>query len=404
MVFLLGGLALGGLALGGGGTFWAIVPPNTVRHDKQERFTRGSPAPVVGATVERGDMPMTVEALGTVTPLATVTIRTQISGQLMRVAFEEGQNVDQGNLLAEIDPRPYEVALGQWQGQLLRDEALLDNARIDLARYERLAKQHAIAQQQAGNQRYLVAQYEGALKSDKAQVETAKLNLLYCRITAPVTGRIGLRRVDQGNYIQPTDVNGIAVITQMNPISVIFMLPEDDLPALVKRLHEGHKVKVSAFDSGNAIRLAAGGLEALDNEIDIATGTVKVRAVFGNGGQTLFPNQFVNIHVALNTLRDVAIVPASAIRRSGRDTFVYVVKPDDSVAVRPVQLGPTKAGRTVIERGLAIGDTVVTEGADELHDGAKVTVLKSTAGLLTSSAIYRGVWPDRACSSGYERC
>jgi membrane fusion protein, multidrug efflux system len=281
----------------------------------------------------------------------------------VRLAFEEGQNVEQGSLLAQIDPRPYEAALGQWQAQRVRDQALLDSARIHLVRYEKLAKQHAIAQQQADGQFYLVAQYEGTVKVDEAQVENAKLNFLYCRITAPVTGRIGLRQVDQGNYVQPTDANGIAIITQIKPISVIFVLPEDDLPALVKRLHEGQKAKVSAFDSSNATRLATGSLDAVDNEIDIATGTVKLRAVFRNDSETLFPNQFVTIHVALETLRDVAIVPASAVRRSGRDTFVYVIKPDASVAVRSVKLGPTATGSTAVEKGLAIGETVVTEGA-----------------------------------------
>jgi len=355
------------------GLAWIIFHPHPAPPTRS-RFTGGGPMPVVTAKAEKGDMPVTLNELGTVTPLATVTVRTQINGQLMKLGFKEGQEVNKGDFLAEIDPRPYQAVLDQLQGQLAKDQALLKNAQIDLARFQKLVEQNSIAVQQRDTQEYLVRQYEGTVKADQAQIDNAKLNLAYCHIVAPVSGRVGLRQVDEGNYVQVSDPNGIVVITQLKPISVIFTVPEDNLPAILKRVASGAKLQVTAYDRSQTTKLATGVLSTLDNQIDTSTGTVKLRAQFDNADEILFPNQFVNVQLLVDTLHDTVIVPVAAIQRGAPGTFVYVVKPDDTVTVAPVKLGPGAAEHVAILSGLAPDTPIVVDGTDKLKEGAKVEI------------------------------
>jgi len=338
------------------------------------RAPSGNPPQVGVVPVARGDMPVALNQLGTVTPLTTVTVKTQLSGYLMQVAFREGQMANEGDFLAQIDPRPYEVALEQARAQLAKDQALLRNAVLDLQRYNTLVAENSIARQTRDTQEALVGQYQATVKADQAQVDAQKLNLTYCRIISPVTGRVGLRQVDPGNYVQVSDQNGIVVITQVNPISVIFTTPEDNLPQVMRRLRGGATLDVIAYDRTGANELARGTLDTVDNQIDTTTGTVKLRAIFDNKEETLFPNQFVNIKLIVNTIREADILPNSAIQRGAPGTFVYVVKPDRTVAVQKVTLGPTDGQRVAIMSGLQPGDSVVVDGTDRLRDGAKVTV------------------------------
>ena len=332
----------------------------------------GGAMPVVTAPALTGDIDITLNALGTVTSLATVTIRSQISGQLVRVAYQEGQMINKGDLVAEIDSRPYELALAQAQGALERDQALLQTAELDLKRYQELAKTNAIPRQQLDTQVSLVAQDKGLVIADQAQINTQKLNIAYCHIIAPITGRAGLRLVDPGNYVTANDASGIVVLTQLQPISVIFTVAEDNLPQIVKRLRAGATLPATAFDRSGAVKLATGVLKTLDNQIDTTTGTLKLRAEFGNEDDSLFPNQFVNIQLLVDTLHDATVVPSSAIQRGAPGTFVYLVNADNTVTVKPVTLGPASAEQIAIQSGLAPGDGVVIDGADKLRNGARV--------------------------------
>lgn len=341
-------------------------------HGKGGRFALNGPMPVAVITASKGEIPITVNALGTVTPLAMVTVRTQIAGQLTQVAFTEGQMVSQGDFLAQVDPRPYLLALNQAQGQLQRDQALLAGAEHDLARFKKLVSEDSIARQQYDNQVTLVQQDQGLVQLDKAQVDNANLNLAYCHIVAPVSGRVGLRQVDTGNYVQTGDAGGIVVITQLQPISVIFSVPEDNLPAVMKRLATGAILPVTAFDRSQTTTLATGTLTTVDNVIDTTTGTVKMRAQFDNKDGVLFTNQFVNAQLLIDTLKDVIVLPSSAIERGAPGTFVYIVKPDSKAAMTPVKLGPSAGENVAVLSGLTAGDTVVSDGADKLKDGAEV--------------------------------
>ena len=353
-----------------GGAVWYLPRPET--QPRNGRPASGAAIPVGVASVEKGDMPVTLSQLGTVIPLAMVTVKTQISGYLMQVAFHEGQMVNKGDFLAQIDPRPYQVALEQAEAQLAKDQALLKNARLDLQRYDTLVAQNSIAKQTRDTQVPLVAQYEATVKADQALIDAQKLNLTYCRIVSPVTARVGLRQVDSGNYVQMSDTNGIVVVTLLQPISVIFTLPEDNLPQVMKRVRTGAILSVTANDRIGATELAQGKLDTVDNQIDTTTGTVKLRAIFDNNEQNLFPNQFVNVKLLVNTLHDVDIVANSAIQRGAPGTFVYVIKPDHTVSVQKVKLGPTDDQWIAILSGLQPGENVVVDGSDRLRDGAKV--------------------------------
>ncbi len=334
------------------------------------------------ATVGTGDIQIRIPALGTITPLATVTVRTQISGQLQKIVFKEGQLVKQGEFLAQIDPRPYEATLAQAQGNLRKDQSLLADAKLDLKRFEELIKEDSVAQQQLDTQRALVEQYEGTIEADQAQIKTAQINLAYCHITSPVTGRIGLRQVDEGNYVTPGDANGIAVVTQLQPITAIFAIPEDNVGAIMQRLHDGAQLQVEAYDRSNANKLAVGKLLTVDNQIDVTTGTVKLRAQFDNTDGKLFPNQFVNIQLLQDTLHDQTIMPTAAVHRGApngvNSTFVYRIKDDSTAAVVPVQLGVADGETVGVVSGLSVGDVVVTEGGDRLRDGAEVELPANT--------------------------
>jgi len=345
---------------------------------KSGRAGAGPPQPVGTATAATGDVRVIVAALGTVTPLATVTVKTQLAGQLQSLGFTEGQMVHKGDFLAQIDPRPYQAALEQDQGQLAKDQALLKQAQADLLRYQTLLRQDSIARQQADDQVYLVQQDQGAIQSDQAQIDTQKLNIAYCRIVAPVDGRVGLRQVDSGISAQTSDTDGIVVIPQLQPISVVFSIAEDYLPEVLKQIHAGAKLAVTAYDRANVAKLATGELETLDNEIDTTTGTVKLRAMFPNTDESLFPNQFVNARLLVNTLKGVVTVPVAAIQRGAPGTYVYEVGADSIVAVKPVKLGVTDGDKVQIVSGLAAGDTVVVDGADRLRDGIKVAAKAAT--------------------------
>ena len=328
--------------------------------------------PVVAVSAVKSDIDITLSALGTVTSLATVTIKSQISGQLVRVAYKEGQLVNKGDLLAEIDSRPYEIAMRQAEGALERDQALLQSAELDLKRYQDLAKRDAVALRQVDQQLGLVGQYKGNLISDQAQIDAAKLNISYCHIVAPVSGRVGLRRVDPGSYVSLGEP--IVVITQLKPISVIISVAEDDISQIIERLSTVDSLPVIAFNRGSNRELARGTLRTLDNQIDTTTGTLRLRADFSNERGILFPNQFVNVTLLIDTLRDATVIPTAAVQRGAPGTFVYVVDADDSVKVRPVTLGPASSDRIAVTGGLSLGERVVTDGADKLHNGAKVAL------------------------------
>ena len=333
-----------------------------------------APMSIVPEVVAKGDVGINLNALGTVTSLATVTIRSQISGYLLKIDFKEGDEVKKGDLLAEIDSRPYEATLNQAKGALARDEALLKGAQVDLTRYQGLAAQNAVPRQTLDTQIALVAQIQGTVEADRAAVKSAEVNLNYCRIVSPLDGRVGLRLVDQGNYVTAGDANGLVVITQLKPISVLFAVPEDNLQAISKRLQDGAVLQVTALDRSGANKIADGTLQTFDSQIDPTTGTIKLRAQFPNDTEALYPNQFVNIRLLLDTHKDVTTMPTAGIQRGVPGTFVYLVNADNTVSVRKVELGVTDGDRVEVRSGLVPGDRIVIDGADKLRDGAKINV------------------------------
>jgi len=331
---------------------------------------RAIPVRVVEA--RRSGLDLWVDALGTVTAANTATVKSRVDGQLVRVAFQEGQWVRAGELLAQVDPRPFQVALDQAQGQLARDQAQLASARVELKRYRGLLKEDSIARQQVDTQAALVGQLEGSIQADRAQVANVRLQLDFTRITAPIGGRLGLRQVDTGNMVHPNDATGLVVITQTQPIFVVFAIPADGIAALLRRWHRGEPLEVQALDRDGTTLLARGTLASIDNRIDLATGTVKLKAEFANRDETLFPNQFVNARLKTATLSGATLVSAAAIQRGVPGTFVYLVKDDSSVTLHPVTLGPAAGDTVAVENGLQPGDRVVIDGADKLREGAKV--------------------------------
>ena len=340
------------------------------------RGAGGGRPPVTVATSQAtlGSIPVTFTAIGTVTPLATVYVTARVSGMLDRIAFREGQMVKAGQLLAQIDPRPFQVALDQAQAQLARDQAVLANARLDLARYTTLRKQDSVAGQTVDTQAAQVGQDEATVRADQAAVANARLNLSFARITSPVSGRVGLRQIDAGNQITANAATPIAVVTQISPISVEFSLPQDDIPAVMRQAGAGRGLPVTVLDRGAGSAIAQGTLETLDNVIDTSTGTVRARAHFPNTNGALFPSQFVNVSLLVDTLRDQVIVPTTAVRHGSQGDFVWVLRPGQTVEARPVKTGPGTAETVSILSGLRAGETVVTEGGDRLRDGGKVVL------------------------------
>lgn len=349
-----------------------IPAPNSGGAAPNSRGGGQAAIPVVATKSRKGNIGVYYSGLGAVTPLATVTVRTRVDGQLMTVRYREGDTVHKGDLLAEIDDRPYLAVLTQAQGQLLRDQALLENARIDLVRYQQLAPLKAIPEQQLATQQATVHQDEGVVKVDEGQIESAKVNLIYCKITAPITGRVGLRLIDPGNIVQAADSNGLFVITQMDPISVIFTISEDQLPAVLQKTNAGQTLEVDAFDRGDKVKLSQGSLTTLDNQIDPTTGTLKLRATFNNPKGTLFPNQFVNARLLVQEKRGVTLVLTAAVQRNSQATYAYVVQPNSTVTVRPITIGTTEGEESEVTSGLVPGEVVVMTGVDKLQEGSKV--------------------------------
>lgn len=381
-----GSVAYGG-GIGGRVIFLALVlatagyflhRSNSVAKSKADQNSdEHRPVAVAVAPTWKSNMPIYLNGLGTMTPLRTVTVHSRVDGELVRVAFDEGQTVKRGDLLADIDSRAFQVQLQQALGQLQHDEALLKNAEIDLARYKTLLAQDSIAAQQTATQEALVKQYRGTVEVDRSQVKNAQLQLSYCRITAPINGRVGLRLVDQGNLVRASDSNGLVVITQLQPITAVFSLPEDSVQKVLKRWHAGDILAVEAYDREGLGKLADGKLLALDNQIDPTTGTYKLKAEFDNKDRHLFPNQFVNIKMHLDTLRDVVLAPAAAIQQGVDGSFVYVVKDDGTAGVAPVKLGPGEGDTVAVLEGLGPQQKVVVDGADKLREGQPVKIIGS---------------------------
>jgi multidrug efflux system membrane fusion protein len=362
-----------GLAVGGYFLWHTIAGTSaSVTPAKGGKGGGAAAVPVIAAKSRQGDIGVYYTGLGTVTPLNTVTVKSRVDGQLLKVQYKEGELVHQGDVLVEIDPRPYQVTLAQAEGQLAKDQASLDNAKVDLGRYQALLNAQVISEQQKTTQLALVEQDQGAVTADQAQVDSAKLNIAYCHITAPITGRIGLRLVDVGNMVHSSDASGLLVITQVQPISAIFSLAEDQLPVVLKKMRAGDKLTVDAYDREMTTRIAQGSLTTLDNEIDQSTGTLKLRATFDNQDNALFPNQFVNVRLLVEEKRGVTLAPTAAIQRNSQSTYVYVVNPDSTVTVRTVTVGVTEGQDSEITSGLMPGEVVVMTGVDKLQEGSKV--------------------------------
>ncbi len=356
-----------------------IANGRQARTQQQAKATGSSAAgpqtrlvPVVVTPARTGDLSVYLTALGSVTPLNIVTVKSRVDGQLLKTHFTEGQVVHAGDLLAEIDPRPFQAQLMQAEGQLARDQANLANTRLDLERYQRLAQQEMIARQQLDTQQMIVNQAEASIKMNVGQIDAIKLQLTYCRITAPITGRVGLRLVDPGNVVKASDTGGLVVIAQLEPIALVFSVPEDSLQPVLRRFRTGNKVPVDAYDREGRTKIATGTLVAIDNQIDPTTGTVRLKASFGNTDGALYPNQFVNARVLIDVLHDTVLAPAEAIQRGPQGAYVYVVKPDKVVQMRRVQLGPSEAGVIAVRAGVADSEALVVDGAEKVQDGARV--------------------------------
>lgn len=353
------------------GVIWWRHSANTASADQR----RSKPAQVVTpATAAVRQMALYLTALGTVTPNNTVTVHSRVDGQLQRLGFSEGQDVKAGQVLAELDPRPFEVLLAQAQGQLARDQAQLSNAQLDLGRYRTLLAQNSISEQQVATQEALVGQYRGSVAADRAAVASAKLQLSYSRVTAPVSGRVGLKQVDLGNIVHASDSNGVVVITQMQPANVVFAIPEAQLGQVLPALRSRQPLLVEAWDRENLHKLAEGRLLTADNQVDSSTGTVKLKAVFDNRDNALFPNQFVNVRLRTEVRPDALVIPLAAMQRGQPGTFVYLIKPDNTVSIRVIKAGPAEGDQLIVESGLQAGERIVLDGVDRLREGARVTV------------------------------
>ena len=345
-----------------------------IKHHNAKPNRGAQGLPIVVSEVQQKDVPVYISALGNVTATYTVTVKTQINGLLMSVLYKEGQWVKKGDVLAEIDQRPLLAQLTQYQGQLIRDQALLSNALIDLKRYQRLWKQDSISQQTLATQESLVRQYQGSVEVDQGLIESTKVNLIYCHIISPINGRVGLRLVDPGNFVQTSDTTGLVVITTINPITVIFTIPEDDVPKVLPQIYVKKNIKVEAFDRQQNKLLATGKLLTIDNVINTSTGTVRLRAKFSNKDNKLFPNQFVNIKLLAQNLPHAMVIPTAAIQHGNKEDFVYLLNPNFTVTAKPIKTDVTSGDDTVVLEGLTVNQKVVVDGADKLTDGAQVKI------------------------------
>jgi len=371
------------------GAVVAIVVVFALIHlfERKKPIRAAAPQAVKVAQAALGDMPETLTELGTVSPVATVTVLPQLSGYLTEVGYREGESVKKGQFLAQIDPRQYEIDLQQSQAALLKDQSTLDQARSDLARYSDLRAQKAIAEQTVTDQEYTVKQDAAQVKSDEANIAQYKLDLIYCHITAPVAGRVGLRLVDPGNYVTASSSTGIVVITTIKPTTVEFTIAQNDVAKVVERFNSGAKLNVSAYTSDNNRPIATGTLYAISNQMASSTGTVTLRAEFANDDEALFPNEFVNVTMLVDTLRQAVLVPTPAVLSGAPGDYVYLVNADDTVAVRKVTLGPSDGTNTAILSGLAAGDTVVVDGTDRLSGGAKISIAAPPAGTVSGPPV-----------------
>jgi multidrug efflux system membrane fusion protein len=389
--------------IAGVGTWALLRTPADAPAAKGHGDPNARPLPVVAAPARKGNIAVYIDALGTVTPRNMVVVHSRVDGQLMTVAFREGQDVKAGDLLAQIDPRPFEVMLTQANGQMARDQALLKNAQMDLERYRTLLAQDSVSKQQVDTQEALVRQYQGTVASDQGAIDNAKLQLTYSRITAPISGRVGLRQVDPGNMVHASDSNGLVVIAQIKPVTVIYPIPEDNVPRVVKRTQTGEEVAVDAYDRGGKKKLATGRLLTFDNQIDTTTGTVKLKAEFPNQDGVLFPNQFVNVRMAVETRQDATLVPSAAIQRGAPGTFVFLVKPDQTVSVTPVKVGATEGETTEVVSGVEPGNLVVVDGADKLREGSKIELIDPAARAAQAANPQKGTQKSDKSTGGQGR-